>query len=144
MGHQWRYSLHAEHLGKINLNVATRNGVITATITAQNESVKAAIENQVIQLKESMNNQGLKVENVEATVASHEFNMNYDNNGDSQNMGNGTNNSSRRFRTEEELAYLFPANLLVQLRIAKVKRLHKPWTSSTLCYNSLIAVIIRR
>ena len=96
--------LTPEHLGKINLNVATRNGVITATITAQNESVKAAIENQVIQLKESMNNQGLKVENVEVTVASHEFNMNYDNNGDSQNMGNGKNNSSRRFRTEEELA----------------------------------------
>lgn len=95
--------LTPEHLGKINLNVATRNGVITATITAQNESVKAAIENQVIQLKESMNNQGLKVENVEVTVASHEFNMNYDNNGDSQNMGNGRN-SSRRFRTEEELA----------------------------------------
>ncbi|MDD6233743.1 MAG: flagellar hook-length control protein FliK [Lachnospiraceae bacterium] len=96
--------LTPEHLGKINLNVATRNGIITATITAQNESVGAAIENQVIQLKESMNNQGLKVENVEVTVASHEFSMNYDNNGDSQNMGNGKNNSSRRFRTEEELA----------------------------------------
>lgn len=96
--------LTPEHLGKINLNVATRNGIITATITAQNESVRAAIENQVVQLKESMNNQGLKVEHVEVTVASHEFNMNYDNNGDSQNMGNGhKNNSSRRFRTEEEL-----------------------------------------
>ena len=96
--------LTPEHLGKLNLNVASKNGIITATITAQNESVRAAIENQVIQLKESMNNQGLKVEQVEVTVASHEFNMNYDNQQDPQNMGNGhKNNSSGRFRTDDEL-----------------------------------------
>ena len=65
--------LHPESLGKILLNVASRDGVITATITATDENVKVALENQLITLKESMNEQGLKVEAVEVTIASHSF-----------------------------------------------------------------------
>jgi flagellar hook-length control protein FliK len=65
--------LNPENLGKVNLNVSVKEGVVTATLTAQDELVKSAIENQLLTLKESLNNQGLKVEAVEVTVESHAF-----------------------------------------------------------------------
>lgn len=42
----------------------------------QNETVKAAIESQIVQLRENLNNQGVKVEAIEVTIASHEFERN--------------------------------------------------------------------
>lgn len=70
--------LTPEHLGKINLQVAAKDGVITAQIATENAAVKEAIEAQLQTLKESLNNQGLKVEAVEVTIASHEFERNLD------------------------------------------------------------------
>ena len=58
--------LNPEHLGKLQLQVAVKNGTMTAHFTAENEAVKSAIENQVVQLKE----------NLEVTIASHEFERN--------------------------------------------------------------------
>lgn len=65
--------LHPESLGNLHLNVSVKEGVVTAHFTAQNETVKQAIETQVVQLKERLENQGVKVEAVEVTIASHEF-----------------------------------------------------------------------
>lgn len=65
--------LHPESLGKVNLAVAVKDGIITAQIAAQDEAVKNVIENQLVQLKESFEQQGLKVEAVEVTVQSHGF-----------------------------------------------------------------------
>lgn len=68
--------LHPESLGSIHLQVIAKNGVVTAQLAAETEAVRAAIESQVAVLKDSMNEQGLKVEAVEVTVASHEFDRN--------------------------------------------------------------------
>ena len=68
--------LYPEHLGKVGIQVAIKTGILTAQITAENETVKKAIEAQLINLRESFNNQGLKVENVEVTIASHSFEEN--------------------------------------------------------------------
>ena len=68
--------LNPEHLGKLQLQVAVKNGTMTAHFTAENEAVKSAIENQVVQLKENLDQQGIKVEAVEVTIASHEFERN--------------------------------------------------------------------
>lgn len=95
--------LTPENLGRINLNVASKDGVITATITAQNETVKAVIENQIVQLKESLNNQGLKVEQVEVTIASREFSMNHENSDDSGSR-QSRQGTRKRFRTDDELS----------------------------------------
>ncbi len=65
--------LHPESLGNLHLNVSVKEGVVTAHFTAQNEMVKQAIETQVVQLKERLENQGVKIEAVEVTIASHEF-----------------------------------------------------------------------
>lgn len=107
--------LNPEHLGKINLQVAAKNGVVTAQIATENEAVKEALESQIVILRESLNNQGIKVEAVEVTVASHEFERNLDEQQEQeQNQGK---EGSRRFRfdvmeaAEEELT---PADAVVR------------------------------
>ena len=68
--------LHPASLGNVRVQVAAKDGVITASFTTQNEAVKAALESQIVTLKENMNEQGIKVEAVEVTVASHAFERN--------------------------------------------------------------------
>ena len=75
-------SLNPESLGHIRLQVASREGVITAAITTENEAVRQALMVQAMTLKEELNEQGLKVEAVEVTVASHEFERNMENGGE--------------------------------------------------------------
>ena len=72
--------LNPENLGKVYLQVVSREGVITAQLAAQNEAVKEALESQMVVLKENMNQQGLKVEAIEVTIASHEFERNLEEN----------------------------------------------------------------
>lgn len=68
--------LNPENLGKVYLQVISKEGAITAQLAAQNEAVKEVLESQIAALKESMNQQGMKVEAIEVTVASHEFEQN--------------------------------------------------------------------
>ncbi len=93
--------LTPENLGKINLSVASKDGIITATITTQNEAVKAIVESQLIQLKEALNNQGLKVNDVEVTIAGQAFDRNAEND-------NGKDaprqNTHRRFKGIDEIS----------------------------------------
>lgn len=70
-------TLNPESLGKINLSVSVKEGVVTAQIAADNQVAKEAIESQIIVLKEQLNNQGLKVDAVEVTIASHSFEAGY-------------------------------------------------------------------
>jgi flagellar hook-length control protein FliK len=91
--------LNPESLGKINLSVVSKDGVITAQFTAQNEIAKEAIESQMHTLRESLNNQGLKVESIEVTVSNFDF-------GQSNQAANGgkskQGNSQRRNFIEDE------------------------------------------
>lgn len=65
--------LTPESLGKINLQVSAKDGVVTAQITTETLIAKEAVESQVALLKENLNEQGVKVEAVEVTVAPHQF-----------------------------------------------------------------------
>ncbi len=65
--------LHPASLGTVHVQIAAKDGVITAQFTAQNETVKAVLETQMIQLKEQFEEQGIKVEAVEVTVANHAY-----------------------------------------------------------------------
>lgn len=94
--------LQPENLGKVNLEVIAKDGAVTAKIVAENEAVKSVIENQITALKENLNNQGLKIEAVEVTVASHAF----ENGMNSENRNNNEQNNTsgnRRFRNFSEL-----------------------------------------
>lgn len=68
--------LHPESLGTLQIHLAAKGGVVTANFIAQNEAVKAALESQMIQLKENFAEQGVKVEAIEVTVQTHEFEQN--------------------------------------------------------------------
>ncbi len=107
--------LNPEHLGRINLSVVAKDGMVTAQIAAENAAVKEVLESQIVTLKESLNNQGIQVEAVEVTIASHEFERNLD---EQQNRNeDGQNNQKKRFRfdvmeaSEEELT---PADVIMR------------------------------
>ena len=65
--------LHPASLGTVGVQIAAKDGVITAHFTTQNETVRAVIETQLIQLKNQFEEQGIKVDAVEVTVANHEY-----------------------------------------------------------------------
>jgi flagellar hook-length control protein FliK len=58
--------------------------------------VKAIIESQLIQLKENLNEQGLKVQAVEVTVASQQFDRNLDKNGNEGATQDGNPNAPKK------------------------------------------------
>ena len=68
--------LNPENLGKIFLHISEKQGVVTAQITAQNENLKEALIQQAAELKDNLNQQGVKVEAVEVSVGTHEFEKN--------------------------------------------------------------------
>ena len=68
--------LHPEGLGKVLMEVTEENGQVRAHIYTQNEQVKEALENQMFQLKEQMNQSQTKVQSVEISVGTHEFERN--------------------------------------------------------------------
>lgn len=73
---QMEIQLHPASLGTVNVNITSKEGVITAQFLAQNEAVKAVIESQLVQLRNSFEEQGIKVEAVEVAVETHEFERN--------------------------------------------------------------------
>ncbi|WMJ88446.1 flagellar hook-length control protein FliK [Anaerocolumna sp. MB42-C2] len=76
--------LNPENLGKINLSVVAKDGIMTAHFTAQNELAKEAIESQMQVLKDNLNNQGLKVESIEVTVSDFSFDQSSQTPGESE------------------------------------------------------------
>lgn len=95
--------LTPENLGKVNLNVVLREGILTATITAQNEAVKNVIDSQIVQLRESLSSQGLKVEAVEVTVENQSFDANAQNDNSSDERNNSQTRRSRNFKGIDEI-----------------------------------------
>ena len=85
--------LNPERLGSVHVTVSAKNGILTAQIAAQNEQVKTALENQMTTLRENFENQGIKVDAVEITVMTHQFEA-------GQNFGQ---NESERKQSERKL-----------------------------------------
>ncbi|MBO6016270.1 MAG: flagellar hook-length control protein FliK [Lachnospiraceae bacterium] len=95
---QMEIQLTPANLGQVHINIMSRNGAVTAQIAAENEIVKQAIEVQAVQLKERLESQGVKIEAVEVTVASHEFERNLDENQQNrQNEENSKQSAPRRW-----------------------------------------------
>lgn len=78
--------LHPQSLGTLHIQMAAKNGVVTANFITENETVKAALESQMVQLKENFTEQGIKVEAIEVMVQTHQFEQNLDQGRD----GNGS------------------------------------------------------
>lgn len=73
-------SLNPQNLGKVSVEVASKEGTVSAQFRVQDAMAKAALESQVVELKNTLNEQGIKVEAIEVTVASHEFERNLEEN----------------------------------------------------------------
>ena len=93
--------LTPEELGKVNLTVtADQDGMMKAKFVTENELAKEAIERNLVQFKEALQEQGLKVDTIEVTVGSFEF----DRNGQTgENAQEEKKNGNRGFITDEEL-----------------------------------------
>jgi flagellar hook-length control protein FliK len=87
--------LNPENLGKVNLSVQSKNGVMTAQFIVQNEISKEAIESQLQTLKDTLNQQGIKVEAIEVTVATYSFQQNNKENTDGQAETKQGHNSNK-------------------------------------------------
>ena len=87
--------LYPAHLGRVVVQLVSKDGHVTAQLTAETEAAKNALEGQLTLLKENLNNQGVKIENVEVTIASHAFeqNMQGERQGEEQS---GSKNRGRR------------------------------------------------
>ena len=96
--------LNPENLGKIFVQVTAKEGAITAHLAAQNEVVKEALESQVAILKENMNQQGLKVEAVEVTIASHEFERNLEENQHNQSQEEQQEQAAKNGNTRRNIS----------------------------------------
>lgn len=94
-------NLHPASLGNVRVQIAAKDGVVTANFTAQNETVRAALETQLIQLKENMTEQGIKVEAIEVTVATHAFEENLSKEGESRDANQQTNKKRRSININE-------------------------------------------
>ena len=91
--------LHPEGLGKVLMEVTEENGQVKAHIYTQNEQVKEALENQMFQLKEQMNQSQTKVQSVEISVGTHEFERNLEAGQQNQEQGQeGQNQRPKRMR----------------------------------------------
>lgn len=89
--------LNPEHLGKINLQVAAKNGVVTAQIATETLEAKEILEAQITTLKETLEHQGVKVEAVEVSVGTRSFDQNLDDQAKNNDQEAGQE-KQRRFR----------------------------------------------
>lgn len=94
--------LNPENLGKVNLTVQSKNGVMTAQFVVQNEVSKEAIESQMNTLKETLSAQGLKVDAIEVTVANYAFDQNSQDAAKEQDNSK-QNNNGKKITLEEAI-----------------------------------------
>ena len=77
--------LNPENLGKLYINVTEKNSEITARIAVSNEAVKNALESQMVTLRENLQDANIRVNDVEITIATHEFEQNLEQNAGNEN-----------------------------------------------------------
>lgn len=94
--------LHPASLGTVNVQIASKDGAVTAQFTTQNEAVRAVIETQLVQLKQQFEEQGIKVDAVEVMVADHEYGRQFSQeNRDADNAQHRSSKGTRRINLDE-------------------------------------------
>ena len=96
--------LHPASLGTLRVQIDSSAGVLTAHFITQNESVKAALESQIVQLQENFEEQGVKVQAIEVTVQTHEFEQNLEQGRDRNQQTPEKRNRTRRIQLNDALA----------------------------------------
>lgn len=94
--------LNPENLGKVFVTVTSHHGEISAHISAQTEAAKEVIESQITQFKENLSQNGIKVQAVEVTIASHEFERSLDDQGQQFQQEQPEKRSNKRRMLNQE------------------------------------------
>ena len=94
--------LNPENLGKVFVTVTSHHGEISAHIAAQTEAAKEVIESQISQFRENLTQSGIKVQAVEVTIASHEFERNLEDSGQQFNQDQPEKRQNRRRMLDTE------------------------------------------
>ena len=96
--------LHPASLGTLHIQLESKGGMVTANFITQNEAVKAALESQIVQLQESFEAQGVRIEAIEVTVQTHEFERNLEQGRGREQQEPQKKNRSRRINLIDPLA----------------------------------------
>lgn len=104
--------LNPASLGNIHVSIASKDGNVYAQLEAQNEAVKAALEQQIMQLKENLESQGVKVNAVEVTVSTHEFEQNLDKDNSSDDQMNKEQERLRKATRRLNINGLFADDII--------------------------------
>lgn len=88
--------LQPASLGTVNVQVVLQDGQLTAQFKAETEMAKTAIESQMVQLRDTLQEQGLKIQAIEVTVATHEFERELDQREPNQEQDGRENSGKRR------------------------------------------------
>lgn len=92
--------LNPEHLGRVQLNISSKEGVLTASFITQSQVAKEAIESQIQVLKENLEAQGLKVEEIDVTVANFSFQQSSQMDGQNKNSEQGKAKTNKALRVD--------------------------------------------
>ena len=88
--------LNPESLGKVLLNLVSKEGMMTATFHVQTEEARQALESQMYTLKENLEAKEIKVEPVEVHVSDFSFEQSTE--AEAQRQNDMQNGSQRKFR----------------------------------------------
>ncbi len=94
--------LNPEHLGKLLLNVSSKNGVMTAVFSVQSEEAKAALESQMYTLRENLELRELKVDAVEVNVSDFDFSHSDQTMSGDQSKADNGNGKQMKFDSDDE------------------------------------------
>ena len=94
--------LNPEHLGKLLLNVSSKNGVMTAVFSVQSEEAKAALESQMYTLRENLELRELKVDAVEVNVSDFDFSHSDQTLSGDQSKADNGNGKQMKFDFDDE------------------------------------------
>ena len=94
--------LNPEHLGKLLLNVSSKNGVMTAVFSVQSEEAKAVLESQMYTLRENLELRELKVDAVEVNVSDFDFSHSDQTMSGDQSKADNGNGKQMKFDFDDE------------------------------------------
>ncbi len=79
--HTMEMVLNPHELGRIFMEVSSKDGALRAKIFTENENVKNALENQMQLLQKNFDEKGFKIDAVEISVGAHQFKENQEKSG---------------------------------------------------------------
>lgn len=69
---QMNIQLKPEHLGKLSMEVISKQGIMTAHFTVENEKTKLMLEQNIQSLRESLQDKGLVIQELEVSVGQNQ------------------------------------------------------------------------